>query len=132
MQTLHSSGDVASGMPAPATRSESLFQQAREGMASLPLASSRLSLTLADALTRAQQLAEDKRKRELVREKQKQKSHVAVHDHLHGAVPGADEDKSAYWMFVEVRWIAELRLWLFDHRTLARYYSPNTDLCSDS
>ena len=91
----------------PSTGSLQLLDRGRDAVSSLPLASSQstAALTLAEALAKAQQQQEDKRKRELAREKQKtHKSHAAgSHDKLHGAVPGADEDKSAYWMFVEVR-----------------------------
>lgn len=92
-----------SGLPAPGRNLVSLCEQARDTMARLPIAAGQSGLTLAEAIAKAQQQQEDKRKRELAREKQKNKTHASTHDKFHGASPGADEDKSAYWMFVEVR-----------------------------
>ena len=79
------------------------LQKARDALGALPLDNTLPALTLADAITRAQQLQEEKRKKDLAKEKQKQKAHLVSQDKFHGASPGADEDKSAYWMFVEVR-----------------------------
>ena len=101
MQSLPSPGQGSGPTPAPASFLR-LCEQAHDAVADLPLAAGPAGLTLAEAIAKAQQQQEDKRKRELAREKQKHKAHVSTQDKFHGAVPGADEDKSAYWMFVEV------------------------------
>ncbi|KAK9810852.1 hypothetical protein WJX73_002323 [Symbiochloris irregularis] len=72
-----------------------------QALLGLPAACPQPCLTLTEAQARAQQIAEDKRKKELAREKQKAKSHVATQDHLHGVIPGAEEEKSTYWLFIE-------------------------------
>ena len=105
MQGMPETSELA---PPSAAGSASLYQRARDAMSTLPLANAHPALTLADAIAKAQLQQEDKRKRELAKEKAKQKSHLATQDKFHGAVPGNDEDSSAYWMFVEVRCMLSL------------------------
>ena len=111
MQSLPSSG-VPSGPSGSSANLARLIEEGYDAIASLPLASGQPALTLADAIAKAQLQQEEKRKRDLAKDKQKTKSHIAVQDKFHGAIPGADEDKSAYWMFVEVRAICRSDLTL--------------------
>lgn len=95
-----------SGPALPGEDDCSLYQRSRSAAAALPLVSAYPALTLADSIAKAQHQQEEKRKKELVRERQKQKSHQATQDKFQGAVPGSDDEQSAYWMFVEVRSLA--------------------------